>query len=214
MIGSLDVSSRADTSTDSPPDRRSADTAQARRSWGRWPGWMHRPRSLLGSTVSVRPGVRVLVVLALLALIGLRVFGYSGGTTELTNAELAHLPVQLNSSQPRPAIQSAAFSCFRTAPAVTSVRSDGRDLALHFAGVGQQMKIEFLADENAAIRATNTNPNEAGNFYNNTIWLQTPSHLGRADIDALGRCIPDGTHHHQQRRGDPDGSPHARRARR
>jgi hypothetical protein len=156
---------------------------------------MHRPRSLSGSRFSVGPGVRILVVLALLALIGVRLFGHTGRTTDLTNAELAHLPVQLNSSQPRPVLQSAALSCFSVAPAVNSVKSDGGDLILNFKGVAQEMKIEFLADENAAIRATNANPKEAGNFYNNTIWLQTPPHLGTAEIDVLSKCIPSGPHH-------------------
>jgi len=91
--------------------------------------------------------------------------------------------------QPPAVNQRAAETCFERSPAVSSVRSAGAVLLVRFVGHTSSMNVQFLSNEDAAIRASyeHGSPNS---FYYNTVWSQVPPRLTHSDVDALSTCLP------------------------
>jgi hypothetical protein len=145
---------------------------------------MIKPAGLSG--LKLGPALRSafsLIALAAVLVLAIRLLFPSSSPPGLAEALAGPGP------QPPAVNQRAAETCFERSPAVSAVRSAGAILLVRFVGHTGFMKIQFLSNEDAAIRASyqRGSPNS---FYNNTLWSQVPPRLTHGDFDALSTCLP------------------------
>lgn len=89
---------------------------------------------------------------------------------------------------PTPVNQRSATECFEASPAVSVVRSVGAVDLVRFAGQRAFLKLQFLADEDAAIHVAYED--KIRWVVNNTIWSQVPSrYVLKRDTEALSGCL-------------------------
>ena len=89
---------------------------------------------------------------------------------------------------PAPVAQHSATECFEASPAVSVVRSVGAADLVRFAGQRGFIRLQFLADEDAAIQAAYVD--RIPWVVNNTIWSQLPSrYVLKRDTEALSGCL-------------------------